>query len=212
MAFRNVIGMIPTYMRPPYSECSQACSDRLAAMGYHVTYFDLDTQGYLNDSPMLIQNSKDIWMNTINSVDPASSKFLEIEHDIHSQTVYNLTEFMLQTMQAGFGTSVTVGECLNDPPENWYRQAGAPTVACAAGLAGTYTGFPASMPATPVASPGSATTASSSPMATSTDGSCDAITTCQGSIFGDCCSQYGWCGSTVDYCGTGCQPNFGKCS
>ena len=27
----------------------------------------------------------------------------------------------------GFGTSVTVGECLGDPPENWYRAAsGAP--------------------------------------------------------------------------------------
>lgn len=22
---------------------------------------------------------------------------------------------------------------------------------------------------------------------------------------GQCCSQYGWCGSTSDYCGTGCQ-------
>jgi hypothetical protein len=43
------------------------------------------------------------------------------------------------------------------------------------------------------------------------DGSCDTTTTCQGSIFGNCCSQYGWCGSTVDYCGAGCQSNFGTC-
>ncbi|KXS19690.1 carbohydrate-binding module family 18 protein [Gonapodya prolifera JEL478] len=27
-----------------------------------------------------------------------------------------------------------------------------------------------------------------------------------------CCSQYGWCGTTTDYCGTGCQPGFGKCT
>eukprot|EP00835_Amoeboradix_gromovi_P006139 NODE_670_length_5356_cov_0.415066.p2 type:complete len:164 gc:universal NODE_670_length_5356_cov_0.415066:1670-2161(+) len=26
-----------------------------------------------------------------------------------------------------------------------------------------------------------------------------------------CCSQWGWCGVTVDHCGTGCQSGFGKC-
>jgi len=28
---------------------------------------------------------------------------------------------------------------------------------------------------------------------------------------GYCCSQYGWCGKTKDYCGTGCQKGYGKC-
>ncbi|KAF2463623.1 FAD-binding domain-containing protein [Lindgomyces ingoldianus] len=46
----------------------------------------------------------------------------------------------------------------------------------------------------------------------STDGSCGGTTTCQGSTFGNCCSQYGWCGSSSAYCGTGCQPAFGTCS
>jgi hypothetical protein len=27
-----------------------------------------------------------------------------------------------------------------------------------------------------------------------------------------CCSQWGYCGSTSDYCGTGCQSAFGKCT
>ena len=34
---------------------------------------------------------------------------------------------------------------------------------------------------------------------------------CVGSTFGNCCSQYGWCGSSDAYCGTGCQTKFGKC-
>ncbi|KAF2182763.1 carbohydrate-binding module family 18 [Zopfia rhizophila CBS 207.26] len=46
----------------------------------------------------------------------------------------------------------------------------------------------------------------------STDGSCGGTTTCQGSTFGNCCSQYGWCGSTSAYCGAGCQPGFGSCT
>ncbi|KAH8666448.1 hypothetical protein BX600DRAFT_461797 [Xylariales sp. PMI_506] len=41
--------------------------------------------------------------------------------------------------------------------------------------------------------------------------------TCGGSngytcINSQCCSQWGWCGLTSDYCGAGCQPAFGVCS
>ncbi|KAK2609422.1 hypothetical protein N8I77_002919 [Diaporthe amygdali] len=48
----------------------------------------------------------------------------------------------------------------------------------------------------------------------STDGNCGGTTaqTCQGSTFGNCCSQYGYCGSTSVYCGTGCQSSFGTCT
>lgn len=29
---------------------------------------------------------------------------------------------------------------------------------------------------------------------------------------GQCCSQYGWCGTLVDHCGAGCQAGYGSCS
>jgi hypothetical protein len=45
----------------------------------------------------------------------------------------------------------------------------------------------------------------------SVDGSCGSGVTCLGSSFGDCCSAYGWCGSTAAFCATGCQSGFGKC-
>lgn len=50
--------------------------------------------------------------------------------------------------------------------------------------------------------------------AVSTDGSCGGTNkfTCQGSSFGNCCSQYGWCGSSKDHCGTGCNSAFGTCT
>ncbi|KAF1835699.1 hypothetical protein BDW02DRAFT_277609 [Decorospora gaudefroyi] len=35
--------------------------------------------------------------------------------------------------------------------------------------------------------------------------------TCLGSVWGDCCSQYGWCGSTTAYCGSGCKSAYGSC-
>ncbi|KAI1632593.1 concanavalin A-like lectin/glucanase domain-containing protein [Biscogniauxia mediterranea] len=34
---------------------------------------------------------------------------------------------------------------------------------------------------------------------------------CKDSLFGDCCSAYGYCGNTTEYCGLGCQSEFGIC-
>jgi hypothetical protein len=46
-------------------------------------------------------------------------------------------------------------------------------------------------------------------LAVSTTGKCgNGFGICPGT---ECCSQYGWCGSGLDWCGTGCQPDFGKC-
>ncbi|KKF94643.1 Endochitinase 1 [Ceratocystis platani] len=44
----------------------------------------------------------------------------------------------------------------------------------------------------------------------SPNGSCGGKTgfTCTGN---NCCSQWGWCGNTADFCGTGCQTGFGLC-
>ncbi|KXH68431.1 lectin [Colletotrichum salicis] len=48
----------------------------------------------------------------------------------------------------------------------------------------------------------------------SQDGTCGGTggNTCRGSNFGDCCSQWGYCGSSTDHCSTGCQSSFGTCS
>ncbi|KFY86452.1 hypothetical protein V500_07623 [Pseudogymnoascus sp. VKM F-4518 (FW-2643)] len=47
---------------------------------------------------------------------------------------------------------------------------------------------------------------------TSPNGTCNSLHTCIGSDFGQCCSKYGYCGATEEYCGDGCNPSFGRCS
>ncbi|KAL3421196.1 chitin binding protein [Phlyctema vagabunda] len=127
MAFRNILGFFPTYMRPPYSQADNATQQMLSDMGYHVIYYNINSDDYSNDTPELIQNAKDevnAQFGTVNVEAGYPANFIEIGHDIHDQTVYNLTSWTLERMLAlGFGTSVTVGECLGDPPENWYRAA-----------------------------------------------------------------------------------------
>jgi len=197
MALRNIVGKIPTYMRPPYSSCTaeSGCEQDMADLGYHVTYFDVDTDDYNQDDPSKIQKSKDWFKGNVTKggATAANSQWLAIGHDIHQQTVYNLTDFMLSTItQLGY-KAVTVGECLGDDKANWYRTASG---------AGTGTGNTDPTPSTAPATG-----------KVSTDGNCagTAGQTCLGSTFGNCCSQYNYCGSSADHCGTGCNKAFGNC-
>ncbi|KAH0610047.1 uncharacterized protein H6S33_012593 [Morchella sextelata] len=123
MALRNIIGKIPTYMRPPYSECNDVCKSTMTKLGYHVTYFDLDTQDYLHTTPETQQLSKDVVHNILSSANSAVDDFLSIEHDIHDQSVHNLTGYFLDQMVAYGFKAVTAGACLGDPEANWYRDA-----------------------------------------------------------------------------------------
>ena len=60
-------------------------------------------------------------------------------------------------------------------------------------------------------SQGVATHPPSTSLMISPDGSCGGGYTCVGSTFGDCCSRNGYCGTSIDYCGTGCKAEFGAC-
>lgn len=122
VALADILGYFPTYMRPPYSASNDKVDRRLAELGYHVTYFNLDTEGYLHNSPSEIQKSKDIWDKSVEGKDPQKTKWLDIEHDPVYQSVYNLTEHMLKSLFKNNFKPVTVGECLGDPEENWYRR------------------------------------------------------------------------------------------
>ncbi|KAK4461424.1 hypothetical protein QBC42DRAFT_270170 [Cladorrhinum samala] len=195
IAFNSILGFFPTYMRPPYSICPSSCQTILANLGYHTIYFDLDTEGYLHDTASTIQTSKNIWDKAIRNSDPSEDSFLQIEHDIHQQVVYNLTDYILTSLYSSGYQAVTVGECLGDPQANWYR-----------------TGPP--NPTT--SSVPTRTSISTAPTKTgvSSDGTCGNGITCLGQTrFGTCCSKFGFCGVGEDYCmvSNGCQPAWGRC-
>ncbi|KAM3504760.1 hypothetical protein MY10362_003369 [Beauveria mimosiformis] len=121
VALADLLGYFPTYMRPPYSASNDQTDGWLGELGYHVTYFNLDTEGYLNNSPNKVQKCKDIWDTAVEGRNPQQTKWLQIEHDTVYQAVYNLTEYALKSLFRNGFRSVTVGECLGDPRENWYR-------------------------------------------------------------------------------------------
>jgi peptidoglycan/xylan/chitin deacetylase (PgdA/CDA1 family) len=123
MALRNIVGKIPTYMRPPYSSCLEACQKDMADLGYHISNFDIDTDDYEQAPKGMIQESMNRFKGflTQQGASPEKSQWLTISHDIVNMTAYNLTEFMLRTLTDQGYKAVTIGECMNDPVENWYR-------------------------------------------------------------------------------------------
>ena len=82
---------------------------------------DLDTSDYLNTLPSTIQNAVNIFDNAIAAKTPATDDFLVIAHDIHQTTAEVLVEHMLKAIKEKGYRAVTVGECLGDAKENWYR-------------------------------------------------------------------------------------------
>ncbi|QYS98728.1 Carbohydrate esterase family 4 protein [Trichoderma simmonsii] len=273
MAFRNIFGFVPTYMRPPFLECgsSSGCIDTMEELGYHVISTNLDTKDYENDDPVLIQKSKDKFFS-MQSSDETDHSYIVLAHDVHYQTVVTLAKYMIETSRERGYKLVTVGECLGDPPENWYRLApsrrGLDTYQEIPHLNDPNQELPPvnndTNPYTPPENdpnqqlppvnndtnpwvppenntnpwvppenntnpwtppenntyPWTPPENNTDPIETpklnvSTDQRCGVQgknATCKGSRFGDCCSYFGYCGRSDDYCITSCDRNFGDCT
>ncbi|KAF5589067.1 chitin deacetylase 1 [Fusarium pseudoanthophilum] len=198
MAFRNIFGFFPKYLRPPYGTCNRVsgCLDYATKLGYHVINWNLDTKDFENNTPDKIQTSKNTFSKGV-STSAKTNAYIELSHDVQEQTAYNLTAFMIKIIKDRGYKAVPVGECLGDARENWYV---------------TDPNFKPSVPvySAPPSSSSTAATAS-----TTKDGTCGAKnggTKCTGSKWGDCCSYNNFCGSTSGYCDGGCQSDFGKCN
>src|SRR5438105_2146146 len=79
--------------------------------------FDLDTQDWQGDYTY----SYNFFQTTIDGVDASSRSWIELSHDIMNQTVHGFTQFMIDQAKSKGYQLVTVGECLDDPVQNWYR-------------------------------------------------------------------------------------------
>ncbi|KAL6702409.1 hypothetical protein ACN47E_002051 [Coniothyrium glycines] len=185
MAIRNILGKYPTYMRPPYSSCNTACQNMLRTLGYVISYFDLDTDDYnqLSNIQVAKNNFKRILDQTQGGA--RSGDRLAIAHDIHQVVATELTAYMLQYLRSQGYRGVTMGECMGEPKENWYR---------------TSSGGGSTTPTNPTNPPSTGNV--------SKDGKCGVQggAICTNSGFGNCCSQYGWCGSTADHCAGSTTP------
>ncbi|KAF2665554.1 family 18 glycoside hydrolase, partial [Microthyrium microscopicum] len=112
MAFRNILGFFPTYMRPPYDVCTDAsgCLTDMQQLGYHVTLYDVDT----NDWQGNLTASKQIFTNALSKENDTSPDIV-LGHDVYNATVHDFAPYMLAQLKQLKYRAVPVGECLMDP-------------------------------------------------------------------------------------------------
>ncbi|KAL2870413.1 chitin deacetylase [Aspergillus lucknowensis] len=89
-AFESIVGVVPTYMRPPYLSVSDYVLGVMADLGYHVIGASVDTKDYENDHPDLIGRSVEKF-----NLELDQGGTIILAHDIHEQTVHTLTHIML---------------------------------------------------------------------------------------------------------------------
>ncbi|KAH8681037.1 hypothetical protein BX600DRAFT_429009 [Xylariales sp. PMI_506] len=116
-ALTSIIGVSPTYMRPPYLSCADDCVSDLADMGYHVVECNLDTRDWAGD----YDSAHEIYSSALSSPSTQDAGYIVLSHDVKEQTVYSLAEYMITTAKQLGYKLVTVGECLGDSRDNWYR-------------------------------------------------------------------------------------------
>ena len=91
---KDVIGKMPTYMRPPNFECNDECLKLMTMLGYHVIHENLDTQDFKNTNT--IQVSKDIVTKAVDAADSKKNNFIVYANEIHEATVDQLTKHMIE--------------------------------------------------------------------------------------------------------------------
>lgn len=117
-ALVQTLGRIPTYFRPPYFSTNDDVLDTVGSLGYHVINAGVDTNDWKGDYDAARQTF--IQAVQQGQWDRSPGKIV-LAHDIHDRTVHELAAFMIeQARDAGFRL-VTVGECMGDPKQNWYR-------------------------------------------------------------------------------------------
>ncbi|KAL2110225.1 hypothetical protein VUR80DRAFT_1446 [Thermomyces stellatus] len=111
-ALLEIIGKFPTYMRPPYFSWNGDNLDVLGELGYKVIHADLDTNDWRAD----MDASIDEFESGI-----AEGRSIVLAHEVHHATAEELVPAMISAVQEAGLEAVTVGECLGDPEDNWYR-------------------------------------------------------------------------------------------
>ncbi|KAJ5189703.1 Glycoside hydrolase/deacetylase beta/alpha-barrel [Penicillium cf. griseofulvum] len=114
--FMCILGFFPTYMRPPFLRHTPVVLDAMANLGYHVIGASVDTKDYENDNPDTNWISFEKFSREVDA-----GGTIVLAHDSHQHTVEILVGNMLADVDRRGLNAVTVGECLGDPPESWYR-------------------------------------------------------------------------------------------
>ncbi|KAF9928893.1 hypothetical protein FBU30_002035 [Linnemannia zychae] len=117
-ALRNIIGVAPTYMRPPYGNVNDLVTKTVGAK-YTIVIWSQDTNDWRH-----VNDYKKSYKVYTDKVKQASGKGGDIflQHETIQLTAQKLAPLAIQYAQKKGWKLVTVGECLGKPKSTWYRK------------------------------------------------------------------------------------------
>ncbi|OAP65698.1 hypothetical protein AYL99_01670 [Fonsecaea erecta] len=120
-ALANILGKYPAYMRPPYLLCSNdtGCLSDMRDLGYHVISYAFDSGDWMTPTNLTAMTAR--VDQALQSTADQQGRMLLIQHDTIRTSAIELTKHVLNVISERGWKAVTVGECLNDEPERWYR-------------------------------------------------------------------------------------------
>ncbi|KAI9303768.1 hypothetical protein BJ944DRAFT_182850 [Cunninghamella echinulata] len=118
-AIRDVIGIRPTYVRPPFGEADDRVKGLMKAMGYKMLLWNVDPTDYdvytLPDAGKKIQNSFKAAANGIDTGLNAHEEpgFISLQHDLYKESVEQVPK-VVQFLKGKGYQFVTAAQCVND--------------------------------------------------------------------------------------------------
>ncbi|KAG9320828.1 hypothetical protein KVV02_000621 [Mortierella alpina] len=110
-AIKGIIGVRPTYMRPPYGNRNDFIKKILIDAGYKIVIWDADTNDWQH--PDNFNKSLDVYKDVLGKKDEIKQNgHIFLQHDTHKATALELAPRAIDyALNMGFKV-VTVGECL----------------------------------------------------------------------------------------------------
>ncbi|KAF2745286.1 carbohydrate esterase family 4 protein [Sporormia fimetaria CBS 119925] len=107
-ALVNIIGVKPTYMRPPYLATGGNVLPVMRQLGYKVITNDVDSGDWNNQSPQQSQQR-------FQQAGAGGNGHIPLMHETYAGTVNTLTPWLVNWAKQNNLKLVTVAECLGDP-------------------------------------------------------------------------------------------------
>ncbi|KAL2915253.1 hypothetical protein HK105_205118 [Polyrhizophydium stewartii] len=123
---KAVIGKRPVYMRPPYGSYNDNVLAAMGTWGYKVIGWNVDSKDYEHTGqPNFMQLNEDNYNSDLAAIGAKfpTTPLMTLQHDHvpEDSTPDGWAQHVITEFKARGYTFVTVGECLNDSPANWYR-------------------------------------------------------------------------------------------
>ncbi|KAF2476923.1 chitin deacetylase-like protein [Lindgomyces ingoldianus] len=122
-ALVNIIGVKPTYMRPPYLATGGSVLSTMKTLGYRVITDDIDAGDWDKKTP---QQSEALFT----AAGASGNGHIPLMHETYSTTVDTLTPWLINWAKTNNLKLVTVAECLGDPTGAYVNGTGSSQTSC----------------------------------------------------------------------------------